>query len=142
MNRQDLGPEGNEARRKFWEMCASRAPIRRLMPLRDLEDQEGMIGERSEDSALWADYMLAEWDKRWIAEEETDKALTSIASYIPLFLSSEEIRIITEMADIAEDLGETGELDPNIKPLAKIISRLTGFVPSTWRVRREKGEKK
>lgn len=63
-SREDLGAEGNEARRRFWEMCASRQP-------RTLFNEEGdcLWSEEPGDIAVWADKMLAEWDKRWIADE-------------------------------------------------------------------------
>lgn len=52
-SRDDLGAEGNEARRRFWERCAAGA----------------LTTSPPEEAALQADEMLAEWDKRWIAPD-------------------------------------------------------------------------
>lgn len=59
INRDDIPFEGRKARRLFWEKCASRAPI--LYP-------ETELSEDASDVARWADYMLDEWDKRWISK--------------------------------------------------------------------------
>lgn len=63
-NRDDLGIEGNTARRLFWEMCASRQPVVKG------QTATGLLKlESTEDVVLWADKMLEEWDKRWISKE-------------------------------------------------------------------------
>ena len=69
ITRDDISFDGNVARRLFWEKCASRQP-------QIYEHSEGVATgatynmiEDSEDVAQWADRMLNEWDKRWIAEE-------------------------------------------------------------------------
>lgn len=70
LDRQDLGPEANEARRKFWEMCASQAvtALGNEEFYSQFHDHEKFY-DRPECAAKWADYMLDEWDKRWIARE-------------------------------------------------------------------------
>lgn len=55
--RNDVGPECNTARRLFWEKCTSRSPKT----------------YSSNDASLWADGMLAEWDKRWIVEASDEE---------------------------------------------------------------------
>lgn len=66
LGRKDLSIEGNTARRLFWEMCASREPVK---------NQEW---ELPEDVADWADLMLEEWDKRWIADSTPDDEVKAL----------------------------------------------------------------
>lgn len=68
-NRDDLGIEGNTARRLFWEMCASRQPVVKG------QTATGLLKlETTENVARWADGMLEQWDKRWIADVGEEKA--------------------------------------------------------------------
>lgn len=64
----DLGTEVNAARRLFWEKCASRTPTYR--------EETGYEGP--DDVAKWADYMLTEWNKRWIIEACDDEPNSTI----------------------------------------------------------------
>lgn len=76
-SRSDLGPEGNAARRRFWEMCAATA----------------LAASPPEESAREADEMLMEWDRRWIAEEEDREVAAVITEYFDV---SEALRRIEE----------------------------------------------
>lgn len=70
--RDDISLEANIARRLFWEKCASRTPIAYQIDVNHETSTRYMMKEDSEDVAMWADQMLAEWDKRWIAEEKME----------------------------------------------------------------------
>lgn len=74
-SRNDVGPECNTARRLFWERCASRSPRTYRYSGYD-GDPDYETYEESEDVASWADYMLIEWDKRWIVEASKDEMIS------------------------------------------------------------------
>lgn len=59
------------ARRKFWEMCASRQPQCIFVEIGDSGTHYFTV-EDSNSMAQWADRMLAEWDKRWVVNATDD----------------------------------------------------------------------
>ena len=89
ISRDDVGFDGDVARRLFWEKCASRQPQCIFAECGDSGTHYFTV-EDANLIAQWADQMLDEWDKRWIAEEEKDKPLVLNCSIDDLLDKMEE----------------------------------------------------
>lgn len=88
ISRDDLGLEGNTARRLFWEKCASN--VINILPNNEENESVYQNWHGHEFVASFADSLLAEWDKRWIAEDDKDKLLVLNCSIDDLLDKMEE----------------------------------------------------
>lgn len=70
MTRINLGPEGNAARRKFWEMCASQALLSIQEDVYEDFHKHEKFYDKPEFAASWADEMVKQWEMRWTVEED------------------------------------------------------------------------
>lgn len=101
-------------RRQFWEMCASRAPINIK---RGIEGDHKSV-ESCAEIGLWADYMLSEWDKRWIVDTPSEESLAFL----------EEIKIFATRPD-SETRNFNNEFHLTLYPQdAKLLLEAVGLL--------------